>query len=98
MNGSPTVNVEINQAIMDMESANPGMLVIYMAGCAKYVLENNYTKEMRPKHKAALQQMISVYKSGKGIQKDKAMDALVKADSKGELDKWIDKNFKDFYK
>ena len=98
VNGSPTVNVEINQVIMDMESANPGMLMIYMAASAKYVLENNYAKDMRPKHKYALQQMIAVYKSGKGIQKDKNMDALVKADSKGDLEKWMDKNFGDMYK
>ena len=71
INGSPTVNVEINPTIMDFEEKNQGMLALYMAGSAKYVLENNYSKDMRAKHKAALKGMIAVYKSGKGIKKDK---------------------------
>jgi hypothetical protein len=30
INGSPTVNVEINPIIMDFEEKNPGMLTLYM--------------------------------------------------------------------
>src|SRR5687767_12459879 len=33
INGSPTVNVEINPTIMDFEEKKPGMLDLYMAGC-----------------------------------------------------------------
>ena len=94
VNGSPTVNVEINPTIMDFENKNTGMLVIYMAQSAKYVLENNYSKDMRAKHKAALAAMISVYKSGKGIKKDKQMEKLIKTDEEGKLDAWMDKNMK----
>ena len=94
VNGSPTVNVEINPTIMDFEQKNAGMLIIYMAQSAKYVLENNYSKDMRAKHKAALAAMMSVYKSGKGIKKDKKMDKLIKADEEGKLDEWMDKNMK----
>ncbi len=71
INGSPTVNVEINPTIMDFEKKNKGMLTIYMVSSALYVLENNYSKDMRSKHKAALRDMISVYQTGKGINKDK---------------------------
>src|SRR5688572_23951210 len=60
INGSPTVNVEINPAIMDFEKKNPGMLILYMAASAKYVLENNYSKDMRAKHRAALRDLIIV--------------------------------------
>ena len=38
INGSPTVNVEINPTIMDFDKKNGGMLVLYMACSAKYVL------------------------------------------------------------
>jgi hypothetical protein len=37
----------------------------------RYVLENNYSTDMRAKHEAALKGMIEVYKSGKGIRKIK---------------------------
>ncbi|HMK25272.1 MAG TPA: hypothetical protein VK483_04515 [Chitinophagaceae bacterium] len=94
INGSPTVNVEINTNIMDFEKKNSGMLVLYMAASAKYVLENNYSKDMRAKHRAALRDMISVYKSGKGIQKDKKMEKLAKSDEDGKLDEWIADNLK----
>lgn len=94
INGSPTVNVEINPTIMDFEKKNAGMLVIYMASSAKYVLENNNTTDMRAKHKAALHDMIAVYQSGKGIQRDKKMEKLIKSDSEGKLDEWLDDNLK----
>jgi hypothetical protein len=94
VNGSPTVNVELNATIIDFNEKNDGMLIIFMGSCAKYVLENNYSKDMRAKHKAALRDMITVYKSGKGIKKDKKMDKLVKADADGKLDEWLDENLK----
>lgn len=71
INGSPTVNVEINPAIMDFEKKNTGMLILYMAGSAKYVLANNYSKDMRTKQKFALQILMDVYKKDSSIKKDK---------------------------
>jgi hypothetical protein len=92
--GSPTVNIDIHPTIMDFEKKNPGMLVLYMACSAKFVLENNYSNDAQAKQKAALHDMISVYKSGKGIQKDKKMDKLIKADDEGKLDEWLGENLK----
>ena len=94
VNGSPTVNVEITPSIFDFENKNSGMLVIYMASSAKYVLDNNYSKDMRAKHRAALQDMIAVYKSGNGIKKDKKMEKLIKAVDDGKIDEWMENNMK----
>jgi hypothetical protein len=94
INGSPTVNVEINANILDFDKKNAGMLVLFMASCAKYVLENDYSKDMRAKHKAALHDMIDVYKTGIGIKKDKKMDKLIKSDEDGKLDEWVEENLK----
>lgn len=94
VNGSPTVFVEINDNILDFEKKNPGMLILFMAGCAQYVLENNYSKDMNAKYKFALKGMIEVYKGGKGIVKDKKMEKLVKSDEAGELDQWLLDNLK----
>lgn len=79
---------------MDFEKKNEGMLLLYMAFSAKYVLENNYSKNMRAKQKAALSDMILVYKSGKGIHKDKKMEKLIKSDEEGKLDEWLEENLK----
>ena len=94
INGSPTVSVELNTNIMDLDDKNPGMMIIFMASCAKYVLENNYSKDMRAKHRYALIELITVYKSGKGIRKDKKMDRLVKHYEEGKLDQWLEDNLK----
>ena len=94
INGSPTVNIEINPTIMDFEKKNAGMLALYMASSAKFVLENNYSKDMRAKQKAALRDMITVYKSGKGIKKDKKMEKLIKSDEEGIIDEWLNENLK----
>lgn len=94
INGSPTVNVELNASIIDFDKKNEGMLVIFMAACARYVLENNYSKDMRAKHRAALRDMMSVYKSGAGIKKDKKMEKLIKRDEEGKIDEWLAENLK----
>jgi len=92
IDGSPTVNVEITPVIMDFEQKNPGMLVIYMSASARFVLENKYSKDARGKYKSALMDMISVYKSGKGITKDKAMEKLIKSMDEGKMDEWLKEN------
>lgn len=94
VNGSPTVNIEINSNIMDFEKKNKGMLALYFAGSARYVLENNYSKDMRAKHKATLREMIQVYKAGKGIKRDKKVEALIKSDEENKLDDWLAENLK----
>jgi hypothetical protein len=94
VNGSPTVDVELNEFIMDFDKKNKGMLVIFMASCAKYVLENDYSKDMRAKHRAALRDMMTVYNSGNGIKKDKKMEKLIKSDADGKLDEWLEYNLK----
>jgi hypothetical protein len=94
ISGSPTVNVEIHPVVMDLESKNKGMLVLYMAACARYSLENNYSKDMKAQQKAAILSMINAYKTANGIKKDKKMDKLVKASDDGKLDEWLQQNFK----
>jgi hypothetical protein len=94
INGSPTVNVELNPTILNMDKKNPGMMVLFMAGCARYVLENNYSKDMRAKHKAALHDMMTVYKAGIGIKKDKTMEKLIKSNEEGKLDEWLEEHLK----
>ncbi len=87
--GSPTVHAEMSQAIMDFETKNPGMMVLYFAGCSLYVLENNYSKDIRAKHRFALQAMMNYYKADMGTIKDKQMKTLIKQTKDGKLDEWI---------
>lgn len=92
LTGSPTVDVELGTAVLDFEKKNTGMMVVFMAASARYSLENNYSKDKTAKNRAALLDLITVYKSGKGISKDKKMDKLVKMEAEGKLDEWIKEN------
>ena len=92
--GSPTVNVELTPIITDFEKKNEGMMAIWLASSAKYVIENNHSTDVRAKQKAALHDMIKVYQSGKGIKKDKKVEEMIKADKNGNLDKWLEENMK----
>lgn len=94
VNGSPTVNVELNEYLLDLEKKNKGMLILYMAECAKYVLQNNYSKDMRAKHRFAVTALATAYKAGNGIKKDKKMEKLVKPIEENKLDEWLDEKLK----
>lgn len=91
--GSPAVDVELNEVIMDFEKKNPGMMVLFMAGCSQYVLENNYSKDMRAKHRFALQAIADYYKGDNGVSKDKKLEKLAKQAEAGKLDEWIAEYF-----
>ncbi|MBL0358661.1 MAG: hypothetical protein IPP72_18150 [Chitinophagaceae bacterium] len=90
--GCPTVQAEMSQAIMDFEKKNPGMIVLYFAGCTLYVLEHDHSRDTRAKHRFALQAMMDFYKGDKGIRRDKKMKDLIKENENGRLDEWIQKN------
>lgn len=96
INGSPTVNVEITPLILNFEKQNPGMMVLYMAFCAQFVLEHQYSTDRPAKHLFALRNMVEVYKAGKGvsIKKDKNLESFIKYDADGEALKWISKYLK----
>jgi hypothetical protein len=94
VNGNPFFNVDVSQTIIEIEKKNPGMLMLYLAGNARFVLENNYSQDKISMEKAALKGMIDMYVKGIGIQKDKNMERLVRADDKGKMDQWIDENIK----
>ena len=79
---------------MDFDKKNKGMMTLFMASSAKYVLENNYSTDVRAKQKAALHDMITVYKRGQGIKKDKKMEKLIKSDEEGKIDQWLAENLK----
>jgi hypothetical protein len=92
VNGSPTVTVMITPVIMDFNNKNPNMLVLYMASCAKYVLENAYSKDTNAQQKSALKDMVEAYQKQTTMSKDKKMDKLVKAFNDGSIDTWMQKN------
>lgn len=93
LTGSPTVTVSIDaDFVVKYTEKNPDLLVIFMAGWARYSLENNYSKDIQKGYYEGYKSIINVYKKGVGVKKDKNMEKLIKLYEKGELENWITEN------
>ena len=90
---SPTVTVEVNADILTFIKKNPDLLVIFMGGWTRYSLQNNYSKDVVEGTIAGLKSAIKVYKTGL-LKKDKAMQAYVDTDDKGELESYVKSKLK----
>ena len=90
---SPTVTVEVNADILTFIKKNPDLLVIFMGGWTRYSLQNNYSKDVVEGTIAGLKSAIKVYKTGL-LKKDKAMQAYVDLDDKGELESYVKSKLK----
>lgn len=86
---SPTVTIEVNSNILTFTKKNSELLIIFMGGWTKYVLENSYSKDNYAGNLAGVKSAIKVYKMGNGIKKDKAMDKLITLEENGELGQWV---------
>ncbi|GAT61871.1 hypothetical protein [Paludibacter jiangxiensis] len=95
LTGSPTVSINLNaDYIIKYTEKNPDLLLIFMAGWTRYSLENNYSNDQMKGYYEGFKSMISVYKRGIGIQKEKNMEKLIKIYDEGQLEDWITKNLK----
>ena len=90
--GSADVSVELTSAIVGFENKNKGIMPLYMAAAARYVLEHNYSTDKVARQRAGLKAIIEAYKKTKGINKDEKMEELMKSEANGKLDEWIEKN------
>lgn len=86
---SPTVTVELDSKIAPMSKKNPGLLPVFLGGWIKYALQNNYSKDAVKCNLAGIKSVVKVYKTGKGIKKDKDIEKLVALEEKDELEAWI---------
>jgi hypothetical protein len=92
--GSPTVNVDLTQKIMDLYKKNDKILINYMAAYSAYWLQNKATATKSAGIKAGLISMMHVYKKDIAIKKNKEMDKLIKLTEENKLDQYIAENFK----
>ncbi len=91
--GSPSVTIELNAYIMDYCEKNTELLTAFMGGWTKYVLENNYSKDVFQGNLAGLKSLIKVYKAG-GLKKDKKVQSLIKMEDEGKLEDWLKEQLK----
>ncbi|MDD2412660.1 MAG: hypothetical protein RBS19_02525 [Bacteroidales bacterium] len=93
LTGCSTVSVNLNaDYVMKYTEKNPELLMIFLAGWTRYVLENDYSKDPYKGYFAGYKSIINVYKKGKGINKNQDLEKLIKVYDKGNLEKWIAEN------
>lgn len=86
---SPTVTIEVDSKILTFTKKNSELLIIFMGGWTRYVLQNSYSKDNFKGNLAGIKSAIKVYKMDNGIKKDKAMEKIITMDENGELEQWI---------
>lgn len=89
LTGSPTVTIEINSWVMKLTDKNPDLLVVFLSGYARYVLENQYSNDAAKANEAGVKSMINNYQLGGDVKKNKTLQKAVDADKAGNLTTWM---------
>ena len=90
LTGSPKVSVSVFGFVADLADKNPDLMIIFLGGGTRFILENqdaasdNFKVSM-----AGLNSVLDVYEKRKGVKKDKYVANLVELRKKGELDAWL---------
>jgi hypothetical protein len=89
MTGTPTVSIEVSQAVAPF-MACADCLMAFLAGWTKYRLENDYSKDRLAGTMAGITHTIAFYESNKKALGRKAeIEKLIKKNKKGELEGYI---------
>ncbi|WP_298904935.1 hypothetical protein [uncultured Psychroserpens sp.] len=96
MTGSPTVSIEVSSYVIPLIESNPDLLMTFLGGWTKYAIENPDDSSAFNGNLAGLKSLIEVYKKNKetGIEKERAIEKLIKLKSDEDLEKWLKKKLK----
>lgn len=93
LTGCPNVHLEIKQEIVTFVETSPDLLIIFMAGWAKYSLESKDFNNKIEASKAGIESVIKFYSKNKqALPKDKNIEKYLKMQEKGTLNEYIEKN------
>lgn len=93
ISGSPTVTVDVTEALQKIYGENTQLLAIYLASYSRYIIQNKENGNKSGAIKAGLLSMISVYKKNIAIIKNKEMDKVIKLNDENKLDDFIKNKF-----
>ena len=94
MVGTPDVSISVNGYATDMAKKNPDMLIYYMGGWSRYVIEHPEEKDSIKFHLEAVEEVLKIYKGMNGVKKDKKIDKLVLLQTEGKLEEYIKSQIK----
>lgn len=89
MIGTPTVSLELKGDVVNIGKKNSEFLLIYMAGSAQYMIENN-SKDQAAASLAGVNTVIEMYLANKPeIGKDKMVEKLIKLKEREKLEAYL---------
>jgi hypothetical protein len=91
--GSPTVSISVGAPLTKLANKNPELLITFMGGYTKYVLQHKDAPDVHAANVAGLKALIAKYQSEKNHKKDSAVEKLIKTDQDGKLDEWAATDF-----
>ena len=86
---SPTVTVNMHANVLKPFDKNPDLLAVFMAGYARYVIENNYDKDDFNGNLAGIKSAIKCANLGGDLKKDKNLASLIDSEKSGKLEEWL---------
>ena len=89
LTSSPQVTINVEANTTRIAQRNPEMLIIFMGGWTRYVLQNGYSRDRVQGIVAGLRSAIKAYKMGNGFRKDREMEKLIKLEEGNGLEDWV---------
>jgi hypothetical protein len=89
ISGSPTITVEVNDALGKIYGDNNQLLALYLASYSRNYIELKEKATKQTATKAGIVSMINVYKKGIEITKSKEMDKVIKLEKEDKIDGYI---------
>lgn len=92
LTGTPDVSINVNTDLLPFVKKSPELLMPFIAGCVRYSLENNYSKDDIQINKAGLETIVAFYRNNRGyLKKDDSIEKYEKLIEKGKLEEDIKK-------
>ncbi len=89
ISGSPNVSVQLDEKVVNFMKPNAELLIIFMGGWTKYVLETGDTDALQG-NLNGIQSVITFYKANKSnLKKDKNVEKYIKMQENGTLEAYL---------
>ncbi|RKR85429.1 hypothetical protein BDD43_5700 [Mucilaginibacter gracilis] len=85
----PYVTVETSEGINELGDKNNDLLVTYLAGYARFVLQGHMLGAQTGARMAGMKALFAKYEKDKLIIRDKRVEKLIKLDQEGGLQAWL---------
>tara|TARA_R110001592_G_scaffold325782_4_gene606241 strand:- start:145583 stop:146101 length:519 start_codon:yes stop_codon:yes gene_type:complete len=91
LTGSPSVTIEINEKIVNFSEVNPELITVFMAGWAKYALENKVSYNEVLANIAGIKSVVKSYNTNlnKGMKQDEAIEKYKELIEHKQITKWV---------